>query len=170
MDDANILSSQTKADLDTKLAALEQKTSRALARNEGIPGGISSGAAIAGAVFRPTGSSSSERGFAPISCNCSATRKRCSWLATITGAPQRAIGRTPWEHTGLGLDDEQLDAHRADLEALALANDRVKEFTNGVTVRKRDDDPMEEAGERAEQLKAKLGELESGIRRVLRRR
>ena len=41
---------------------------------------------------------------------------------------------------------------------------------NGVTVRKRDDDPMEEAGERAEQLKAKLAELESGIRRVLRRR
>jgi PAS domain S-box-containing protein len=32
-------------------------------------------------------------------------------------SPQRALGRTPWEHTGLGLDDEQLDAHRADLEA-----------------------------------------------------
>jgi len=41
---------------------------------------------------------------------------------------------------------------------------------NGVTVRKRDDDPMDAAGERAEQLKAKLAELESGIRRLLRHR
>jgi len=32
-------------------------------------------------------------------------------------SPQRALGRTPWEHAGLGLDDETLDAHRADLEA-----------------------------------------------------
>jgi PAS domain S-box-containing protein len=32
-------------------------------------------------------------------------------------SPQRALGRTPWEHAALGLDDEQLDAHRADLEA-----------------------------------------------------
>ncbi|HNM95259.1 MAG TPA: hypothetical protein PKM47_15050 [Mycobacterium sp.] len=62
------------------------------------------------------------------------------------------------------------------LSTLILADPKVSECViataeaNGVTVRKRDDDPMEEAGERAEQLKAKLGELESGIRRVLRRR
>mgnify|MGYP000931436592 CR=1 FL=1 len=47
---------------------------------------------------------------------------------------------------------------------------RPKGYANGVTVRKRDDDPMDEAGERAEQLKAKLAELDSGIRRPLRRR
>ena len=62
------------------------------------------------------------------------------------------------------------------LSTLILADPKVSECViataeaNGVTVRKRDDDPMEEAGERAEQLKAKLAELESGIRRVLRRR
>jgi hypothetical protein len=62
------------------------------------------------------------------------------------------------------------------LSTLILADPRVSECViataeaNGVTVRKRDDDPMDAAGERAEQLKAKLAELESGIRRLLRRR
>lgn len=62
------------------------------------------------------------------------------------------------------------------LSTLILADPRVSESViatataNGVTVRKRDDDPMDEAGERAEQLKAKLAELDSGIRRLLRRR
>jgi len=45
------------------------------------------------------------------------TRVTESRAGGSTLSPQRAIGRTPWEHTGLGLDDEQLDAHRADLEA-----------------------------------------------------
>ena len=45
------------------------------------------------------------------------TRVTESRAGGATLSPQRAIGRTPWEHTGLGLDDEQLDAHRADLEA-----------------------------------------------------
>lgn len=62
------------------------------------------------------------------------------------------------------------------LSTLILADPKVTECViatakaNGVTVRKRDDDPMDEAGERAEQLKAKLAELEGGIRRLLRRR
>lgn len=62
------------------------------------------------------------------------------------------------------------------LSTLILADPRVSESViatataNGVTVRKRDDDPMDEAGERADQLKAKLAELDSGIRRLLRRR
>ena len=62
------------------------------------------------------------------------------------------------------------------LSTLILADQRVSECliataeANGVTVRKRDDDPMDAAGERAEQLKAKLAELESGVRRLLRRR
>lgn len=62
------------------------------------------------------------------------------------------------------------------LSTLILADPRVSECViatataNGVTVRKRDDDPMDEAGERAEQLKAKLAELEQGIRRLVRRR
>lgn len=62
------------------------------------------------------------------------------------------------------------------LSTLILADPRVSESViatataNGVTVRKRDDDPMDEASERAEQLKAKLAELDSGIRRLLRRR
>jgi hypothetical protein len=62
------------------------------------------------------------------------------------------------------------------LSTLILADPRVSECViataeaNGVTVRKRDDDPMDAAGERAEQLQAKLAELESGIRRLLRRR
>lgn len=42
--------------------------------------------------------------------------------------------------------------------------------SGAVTVRKRDDDPMDAAGERAEQLKATLAELERGVRRLLRRR
>ena len=45
------------------------------------------------------------------------TRVTESRAGGATLSPQRAIGRTPWEHTGLGLDDDQLDAHRADLEA-----------------------------------------------------
>ncbi len=62
------------------------------------------------------------------------------------------------------------------LATLILADERVSECViataeaNGVTVRKRDDDPMDEAGDRAEQLKAKLGDLEKGIRGLLRRR
>ena len=62
------------------------------------------------------------------------------------------------------------------LSTLILADPRVGNCVvataeaNGVTVRKRDDDPMDAAGDRAEQLKAKLAELESGIRRLLRRR
>lgn len=62
------------------------------------------------------------------------------------------------------------------LSTLILADPKVSECViatakaNGVTVRKRNDDPMDEAGERAEQLKAKLAELEDGIRRLLRRR
>jgi hypothetical protein len=62
------------------------------------------------------------------------------------------------------------------LSTLILADPRVSESViataeaNGVTVRKRDDDPMDAAGERAEQLKAKLAELDTGIRRLLRRR
>lgn len=62
------------------------------------------------------------------------------------------------------------------LSTLILADPRVSECViataeaHGVTVRKRDDDPMDEAGERAEQLKAKLTDLEQGIRRLIRRR
>ena len=45
------------------------------------------------------------------------TRVTESRAGGSTLSPQRALGRTAWEHAGLGLDDEQLDAHRADLEA-----------------------------------------------------
>jgi len=45
------------------------------------------------------------------------TRVTESRAGGAAASPQRALGRTPWEHPGLGLDDEQLDAHRADLEA-----------------------------------------------------
>lgn len=45
------------------------------------------------------------------------TRVTESRAGAVALSPQRALGRTPWEHAGLGLDDETLDAHRADLEA-----------------------------------------------------
>ncbi len=45
------------------------------------------------------------------------TRVTESRAGAAAFSPQRALGRTPWEHAGLGLDDETLDAHRADLEA-----------------------------------------------------
>jgi PAS domain S-box-containing protein len=32
-------------------------------------------------------------------------------------APAKRLGRTPWEMSGLGMDEDDLDAHRADLEA-----------------------------------------------------
>jgi hypothetical protein len=62
------------------------------------------------------------------------------------------------------------------LSTLILADPRVSECVvataeaHGVPVRKRADDPMDAAGDRAEQLKARLAELERGIRRLLRRR
>ncbi len=37
--------------------------------------------------------------------------------AGATGAPVHALGSTPWEHGALGLNDEQADANRADLES-----------------------------------------------------
>ncbi|WP_298833849.1 PAS domain S-box protein [uncultured Piscinibacter sp.] len=45
------------------------------------------------------------------------TRVTESRAGAAARSPQRMLGRTPWEHTGLGLDDAQLDEHRADLEA-----------------------------------------------------
>ncbi len=42
-------------------------------------------AATAGAELRPTGSSTMRASAMPASRNCSATRKRCSWLQTTTG-------------------------------------------------------------------------------------
>jgi PAS domain-containing protein len=32
-------------------------------------------------------------------------------------APGKRLGRTPWEMSGLGMDEDEFDAHRADLEA-----------------------------------------------------
>ena len=57
----------------------------------------SAAAAAAGAELRPTGSSTMRASGTPASRNCSATRKRCSLLQTITGAakpgprPRRAV-------------------------------------------------------------------------------
>lgn len=61
------------------------------------------------------------------------------------------------------------------LSTLILADPKVSESViatataNGITVRKRDDDPMDVAGDRAEVLKAKLGELEKSVRNLLHR-
>lgn len=61
------------------------------------------------------------------------------------------------------------------ISTLILADPKVSESViatakaNGVTVRKRDDDPMDAAGDRAEVLKAKLAELEKSIRGLLHR-
>lgn len=61
------------------------------------------------------------------------------------------------------------------ISTLILADAKVSESViataeaNGVTVRKRDDDPMDAAGDRAEVLKAKLAELEKGVRGLLHR-
>ncbi|AQT82683.1 hypothetical protein B1R94_09605 [Mycolicibacterium litorale] len=60
------------------------------------------------------------------------------------------------------------------LATLILADPRVSECVvatataNGVTVRKPDDDPMDAAGERAEQLKAGLAALEQRVGALLR--
>ncbi|MGY4710475.1 hypothetical protein ACXDF8_13105 [Mycolicibacterium sp. CBM1] len=61
------------------------------------------------------------------------------------------------------------------LSTLILADPRVSECVvatakaHGVIVGKRDDDPMDAAGDRADQLKAKLGALEKRIAGLVRR-
>ena len=77
-------------------------------------------AAIAGALLRPTGSSTMRASGMPAARSCSAIRKRCSWLQTTIGGAKAGAGGA---QGGL-LDQRAVGDQRPELLGEALARHR----------------------------------------------